>query len=121
MSSNDYTITCAWCKTSHAYQFVSCKNCRKPRLDIWEDQQKGETYFLTGAVMFIIAIIVFIAEIPPSSSPRFFEMLTTLLILVSCCIVASCCFMYMGSRYFSRARKKIHYHEYSVNDVNIAK
>lgn len=121
MNSNDYVITCAWCKTSHAYQFVSCKNCRKPRLDIWEDQQKGESYFLTGAVMFIIAVVVFIAEIPPSSSPRFFEMLTTLLIMVSVCIIISCGFMYMGSRFFSRARKKIHYYEYAVNDVTFSK
>lgn len=121
MNSKDYTITCAWCKTSHAYQFVSCKTCRKPRLDIWKDQQKGESFYIIGAAMFVITIIVFILEIPPSSSPRFFKMLTALLILVSVCIVVSLCFMYMGSKYFSRARKKIHHYEYSVNTVDLAK
>lgn len=73
--------------------------------------------------MFIIAIVVFIVEIPPSSSPRFFEMLTTLLVLTSVCIIVSCCLMVMGSKHFSRARKKIQYHEYApgTSDVNMAK
>ena len=123
MNSNDLDNTvCAWCKTVHSHQFVNCKNCGKPRLDIWEEQKKGETFFLTGAVMFTLAVVIFIVEIPPSSSPRFFEMLTTLLCLVSICIVVSCFFMVLGSKYFSRARKKIRYNDYTTNNntVNLA-
>lgn len=114
MRNTDLEITkCTWCNTEHSYQFVNCKNCRKTRIDIWQDQKKGEAYFIVGAVLLIISIVIFYVEIPPSSSPRFYDMLTTLLSLISICVALSCALMFFGSKYFSRARKKIRYNSYA--------